>query len=132
MASATAEKKAPAKPAKTAAKKVAAPKAEKAPKVERAQSNGITKPKDGSTTGRIWDIADSISKKKGSPATRAEVLEQTGKEEINEATVATQYQRWRTYFGVKAAPKAAKAAPAPKAPKAPAKKAAKKTAAATE
>lgn len=120
-----ATKKAPAAPAK-AAKTAAAPKAEKKekapkpPKVERATSNGITKPKEDSTTGRIWAIADEISKAQKRPASRAEVMEKAVAEEINEATVATQYQRWRTFYGVERqapAPKAEKAAPAKKAAK---------------
>lgn len=121
-------KKTPAKPAATK-KAPAAPKEPKV-KVERITQNDVTRPKDGSVTGKVWDIADAISKKKGEPATRAEVMEQATAADINEATAATQFQRWRTFFGIErkaAAPKPPKAA---KAPKAPAKKtAAKKTAA---
>lgn len=116
---AAAKKTAPAKPA--APKKTeAAEKPAKAPKIERATANGITRPKDDSKTGRIWAIADEISKAQKRPASRAEVMEKAVAEEINEATVATQYQRWRTFYGVE------RQAPAPKAePAAPAKKAAK-------
>ena len=131
-----ATKKAPAPPAK-AAKTVAAPpapkaekpakapKAEKPPKVERTVLNGITVPKEGTTTGRIWDIANEVSKAQKRPATRAEVMEKAVAEEINEATVATQYQRWRTAYEVPRAVAEPKAPAAPAAPKAPAKKAAK-------
>ena len=114
-----AAKKAPAKPAKTA--KTSAPKPPKAPKepkqkIERATANGITKPKDGSQTGKVWDIADAISAKKKAPADRAEVMEQAVAAGVNEATVATQYQRWRTFNGVQRTPAAPKAPKAPKAP----------------
>lgn len=127
-----ATKKAPAPPTKAAktapVKAPPAPKAEKAakaekpPKVERAVLNGITVPKEGTTTGRIWDIANEVSKAQKRPATRAEVMEKAVAEEINEATVATQYQRWRTAYEV---PRAVAEPKAPPAPKAPAKKAAK-------
>lgn len=133
-------KKTPAAPAKSAPKKPAAPAAAKPAKepkvkVERIVQNDVTRPKDGSVTGKVWDIADAISKKKGEPASRSEVMEQAEKDGINEATVATQFQRWRTFFGVErkvAAPKEVKAKPAKaapaKAPKAPAEKAAAATA----
>lgn len=97
--------KAPAAPAKKTAaapaapKEPKAPKAPKAPAVQREQANGVTRPKAGSKTGRVWEIADSLSAK-NAPATRAAVMEAAIKEDINEATVATQYQRWRTFFGV--------------------------------
>ena len=83
-------------PKKTAAAKPAPkPKAEKAPKpkVERDIQNDVTRPKSDSKTGRIWAIADEISKSKKAPATRAEVMEKAVAEDINEATVATQYQQ---------------------------------------
>lgn len=118
---ASAAKKTPAAPKAAAKKTPAAPKAPKAPKepvvkAPKIEQNGVTRPKDGSVTGQVWAIADEITKsKKGEPATRAEVFEKaTAKPyEINEATVATQFQRWRTFFGVE------RKAAAPKAPKAP-------------
>ena len=72
----------------------------------------------------IGAIDDEISKKNGTPATRAEVLEVGEAEGINDATIATQYQRWRTFYGVERQARAPKAEKAPKAPKAPRKKAA--------
>lgn len=123
-----ATKKTPSKPSKTAAppppkadKPPKAPKEAK-PKIERVTANGVTRPKDGSLTGKVWDIADKITagKPKGEHASRTEVMADAEKAGINEATVATQYQRWRTFFGVpKAGPKV-KEPKAPKPPKAPA------------
>lgn len=116
---AAAAEAAPAKPAKAA-------KPEKA-KVERVQANGVTRPADGTNTGKVWAHADKISAKNKRPATRAEVMEAAKADGINEATIATQYQAWRKFFGV---PKAVKA-PAekePKGAKAAAKKASKGTA----
>lgn len=115
------KKSAPAAPKKSAAAAPKAPKApkekvEKAPRVKQPESNGISRPKEGTTTGTIWAIADSLSSK-GSPATRAQVIEQAAKQDINEATVATQFQRWRQYNGIQRAAPVAKAPKAPKAKK---------------
>lgn len=109
---------APEKP-KKGAKTAAAPAAEKP---SQPTANGVTRPKPGTKTGRVWDIADQISAKKKAPAERGEVLEVAQKEGIPDATVATQFQRWRVFFAVpkKAAePKPPKAEKAPKEPKAP-------------
>lgn len=70
---------------------------EKAP---RDEQNGIVRPKEGTKTGRVWEIADAISKKQKSPALRAPVLEEAKSEGINPATAATQYGRWRKYNGL--------------------------------
>lgn len=69
-------------------------------KVERERRNGWVRPKPGSKTGRVWDIADEISKKKGDFATRAEVLEvAVNKEGAKLSMAATQYSRWRQFWG---------------------------------
>jgi len=119
-------KPAPAAPAATKEKEPKAPKPPKEPKVkiERESANGVTRPKADSQTGKVWQIADDISAKKKAPATRAEVMEVATAEphNINEATVATQYQRWRTFFGIERqapAPKPEKPTKEPKAPKPP-------------
>lgn len=84
----------------------AAPKKEAAPKDTK---NGVTRPKSGTKTGRVWEISDAQSKKAGQPAARKEVIAECMKEDINAATAATQYGRWRKYHGLKAEPKAPKA-----------------------
>lgn len=76
-------------------------KAEKAPKVAKDTQNGITRPKAGTQTGEVWEIADALSAKAGEPIGRAEVLVETDKAKLNPATAATQYGRWRTYNGLK-------------------------------
>lgn len=81
--------------------------------------NGVTRPKAGTKTGRIWAIADDLSAKAGSPVARKAVLEAAIAEDINAATAATQYGRWRVYYGLGAEKKAAAAsveAPAATAP----------------
>lgn len=119
----------PAPAAKPEAKaKAEKPAKEEKPKVERIVQNDVTRPKDGTDTGKVWAIADKLSNPaKGQYATRAEVMEVAVAEQLNEATVATQYQRWRVFNGVPkaAAPvKEAKPAKEPKAKPAPAAKAA--------
>jgi hypothetical protein len=78
--------------------------------------NGITRPKAGTATGRVWDIADEISREAKAPAPRKGVLDKAVAEGINPATAATQYVKWCRFFGVekpKPEPKPAKvAAPA--------------------
>lgn len=88
--------------------------AEKAKPVKDEQ-NGIVRPKAGTATGRVWEIADELSAKAGAPAPRKEVLGVAQKEDINVSTAATQYGRWRKYHGLAAEPKVAKPKPAPKA-----------------
>lgn len=138
MAAKPAPKPAPAKktvaakpaPAAKPEPKAKAEKPAKEPKVvvERIVQNDVTRPKDGTDTGKVWAIADALSNPaKGHFATRGEVMEKAVAEQLNEATVATQYQRWRVFNGVpKAAPvvKEAKAPKPPKAKPAPAAKAA--------
>lgn len=62
--------------------------------------NGVTRPKAGTKTGRIWEIADSLSAQEGAPVARKKVLEAAMAEDINAATAATQYGRWRKYHGL--------------------------------
>lgn len=75
-------------------------KPKKEPKPPRPEQNGIKRPSDGTQTGRVWDIADAISKQKGEPATRIEVVNACSEEEINTSTAATQYGKWRKFFGL--------------------------------
>lgn len=131
-----AKKTAPKPAAKKATVKKIAPKPAKAAAVEREVQNDVTRPGPNTKTGRVWEIFDKLST--DAPAARSAVMEAAKKEGIPEATVATQYQRLRTFYGITersartAAPvekvgKAKKAAA--KAAKAPAKKAAAKKAA---
>lgn len=97
-------------------------KAEKAPKPPKDIKNDVPRPKSGSATARVWEIADEISKKTGEPAPRKEVMDTYIGEGGNTATCATQYGRWRRYHGLvnihggPGRPKKEKAAEAPKAP----------------
>jgi hypothetical protein len=87
--------------------------------VAKIAQNGVTRPKAGTTTGRVWEISDEISKKNGAPADRKTVIEQVVAEGINASTGATQYGKWRKFHGLvgekapgRAAPSAGEASPA--------------------
>lgn len=88
-----------AAPAAAPAATTAAP-VTKAEPVAKITANGVTRPKDGTTTGRVWAIADEISAKQQRPATRKEVIDQVHAEAINTSTGATQYGKWRKFFGL--------------------------------
>lgn len=102
---------APADGQATTATPAAAVQPEPAPVVKDVR-NGIARPKNGSKTGRVWEIADSISGASGKPAERKPVFEACAKEGINPATTATQFGLWRGYYGLvsKRGPRQPKAA----------------------
>ncbi len=78
------------------------------PAPKQPSANGVTRPKDGTKTGRVWAIADDLSTKAG-PASRKDVLQAGEAERLNPATIATQYGRWRKFYGLGKAVKAAAA-----------------------
>lgn len=101
-AEAKAAKEAKAKEiAEKKAAREAAKAAKEAAKIVRAVANGVTRPADGTSTARIWQIADEISAKAKAPASRADVLKVAEAEGLNTATCATQYGRWRVFNGLK-------------------------------
>lgn len=84
-------------------------------RAEKDTKNGVTRPAANTKTGLVWVIADRLSAAAGAPAERKAVMDQCKEEGVNEATAATQYGRWRKYYGLTGtkAPKAdAPAAPA--------------------
>ena len=101
-AEAKAAKEAKAKEiAEKKAAREAAKAAKEAAKIVRQVQNGVTRPADGTSTARIWEIADEISAKAKAPASRADVLKVAEAEGLNTATCATQYGRWRVFNGLK-------------------------------
>jgi hypothetical protein len=81
----------------------------KAEVVKQPSANGVTRPRDGTATGRVWAITDELSKAAGSLVGRADVMKAGEAEGLNPATIATQYGRYRKFYGIKAEPRAAKA-----------------------
>jgi len=66
-------------------------------KVEKDIQNGVTRPKAGSKTGRVWEIADSQGTEN---AVRKTVMDLCVAEGINASTASTQYGKWRKYNGL--------------------------------
>ena len=101
-AEAKAAKEAKAKEiAEKKAAREAAKKAKEDAKIVRQVQNGVTRPADGTSTARIWEIADEISAKAKAPASRADVLKVAEAAGLNTSTGATQYGRWRVFNGLK-------------------------------
>lgn len=69
-----------------------------------------SRPASGTAAGRVWDIADEITRKTGRKAARGDVIGKFQEEGGNPATGSTQYHLWKTQYdaGESAAP-----APAP-------------------
>lgn len=59
--------------------------------------NDIRRPKPGTKCAQVWDIADKISAKLKSPAPVNQVMEQGRKAGLEDATIKTQYARWRKF-----------------------------------
>jgi hypothetical protein len=63
-------------------------------------AHGVTRPRSGTATGRVWEIADELSAQAKQPAARADVLKAFESEGGNPATGATQYGRWKKFHGL--------------------------------
>jgi AbrB family looped-hinge helix DNA binding protein len=53
------------------------------------------RPRAGTATGRVWDIADELTRRDGTRARRAAVIDAYVREGGNPNTANTQFQRWR-------------------------------------
>lgn len=94
-----------------------APAAEKVAPAPKDTKNGVTRPKLGTKTGRVWEIADYLSAQAQRPALREEVLASGEAEGLTKGTIATQYARWTRYYDVtKDARKSARDAMKPPTP----------------
>ena len=107
----------PAPPAPPVAEKPIKPEVPKQP-----SANGVTRPGDGTTTRKVWEISDEQTKATGAPAKRADVVAICAAQGINASTATTQYGKWSKYngyVGEKSPGRSAKPAPAAPAPGAP-------------
>lgn len=70
-----------------------------APKAPRAPVTPSTRPKPGSSTGRVWDIADAVLKKskldRAAKELRTAVIAQAVEQGINKNTASVQFGKWR-------------------------------------
>lgn len=80
---------------------------------KQPEQNGVRRPKAEGLCGRAWAMFDEVSKANGSPASIGETLPKATAAGINEATVRTQYARWRKFYGVTGRVKAPKPATPP-------------------
>ena len=64
---------------------------------DSVSSRAVThrRPDPGTRTGRVWEIADEITREKGRRAKRREVIERYVAERGNRNTAGTQYQYWK-------------------------------------
>ncbi len=65
---------------------------------KQPSQNDITRPKDGTVTGKCWTVYDSISAETGAPATIGAAIKALPG--VAEATVRTQFARWRKFHGI--------------------------------
>lgn len=102
-----------AKKLEAEAKKAEREAAREASKAARqtVKQNDVSRPKAGTITGEVWDKADELSAATKAPATIAALIDALPG--IAEATVRTQYARWRKFHGVEGRLVAAKAAEEP-------------------
>ena len=55
------------------------------------------RPRPGTRTGRVWEIADEITRERGRRAERREVIKRYAAENGNRNTAGTQYQYWKKH-----------------------------------
>ena len=65
----------------------------------RAKSD---RPRAGTATGQVWDIADEITREKGRCAELSEVIERSSAKGGNRNTASTQYYRWKQHCQARA------------------------------
>ena len=65
---------------------------------EKSSDVRYSRPRSGTRTGRVWEIADEQTREIGYRAKRADVIECCVAEGINRNTASTQYQHWRADF----------------------------------
>ncbi len=56
------------------------------------------RPRPGTRTGRVWEVADEITRETGRRALRRAVVERIVTERGNPGTANTQYQHWKTSY----------------------------------
>lgn len=69
----------------------------KSPSSGSGSGGAPTRPKAGTATGRVWEIADSLVESDGTLPERSTVVEKATAEGINPATVSTQYGKWKKH-----------------------------------
>lgn len=71
------------------------------PAVEKMpEQNGIRQPKPGTNCAHIWDLATAMSTERKATVAVGDLLVKAREAGYNDATVKTQYARWRKFHGV--------------------------------
>ena len=65
---------------------------------EKSSDVRYSRPRSGTRTGRVWEIADERTREVGYRAKRSDVIQCCVAEGINRNTASTQYQHWRADF----------------------------------
>ncbi len=68
------------------------------PQIEQDSMSDSVRPLAGTITGRVWDIADEITRKKGRCAERSEVIERFAAQGGNKGTASTTYYNWKRVY----------------------------------
>ncbi len=71
---------------------------EKKAPLEESSDVRYSRPRSGTRTGRVWEIADERTREIGYRAKRSDVIRCCVAEGINRNTASTQYQHWRADF----------------------------------
>lgn len=75
---------------------VKAPKEPKEPRAPKEPGEASSRPKAGSSTGKVWDIADEIAVSiTDEKALRKSVIDKCVQEGINKSTASVQFGKWR-------------------------------------
>lgn len=93
------EARAEAKKSGDAAQKAEERAAREAWKAANTQ-NGMTRPQPGTIGATLWDIFDSVSSQKGSPAAIDEVRPLAEAQEIAKGSITSGYAHWRKFHGL--------------------------------
>ena len=64
----------------------------------RAAARPPTRPRPGALTGRVWEIADGITREAGRRAERREVVERYVAENGNSNTAGARHQHWKKHY----------------------------------
>ena len=69
-----------------------------APRVSNSQ--GITRPKSGTICAQVWEACDKHTATDNTPVSIAKLLADKNLAQVNNATLRTQYARWRAFNGI--------------------------------
>lgn len=75
------------------------PKAEKKP-AATSENNGPTRPKAGTATGKVWDVADALYNETGEIPDRKTLIAKCEEQGVKAATVGVQFGKWKKALNI--------------------------------